>query len=327
MKAIVYHDYGPPDVLRCEEVEKPVPGDDEVLIRVRAAAINPLDAHLMRGRPYLARLALGLRRPRTARPGRDVAGDVESVGKSVTGFKPGDAVFGACRGALAEYACAPQSSLAAKPANMSFEQAASVAVAGLTALQGLRDKGRLEAGQKVLVNGAAGGIGTFAVQIAKAFGAEVTAVCRADAADLVRSIGADRVVDYAKEDFTRSGERYDLILDAVGNLSLPACRRSLTPDGILVAAGGGVGPHPPRLGRLATRLIGGLLLSLFGRRKMVVVVARMRQEDLNVLRGLMEAGKVAPVIDTRYGLGEVPDAVRHVMAGHARGKVVVSLEA
>ena len=328
MKAIVYHDYGPPEVLRCEEVAMPVPGDDEVLIRVRAAAINPLDAHLMRGTPYLARLAFGLRRPKMTRPGRDVAGEVEAVGANVTRLGPGDAVFGTCPGSLAEYACGPETGLALKPANMSFAEAASVGVAGVTALQGLRDRGRLQAGQKVLVNGAAGGIGTFAVQIAnKALGAEVTAVCRADAAGLVRSLGADRVIDYGKEDFTRSGERYDLILDAVGNLWLPACKRALTPNGILAAAGGGVGPHGPRLGRLAARLLSGLLLSRFTRRKMVVVMARMRQDDLNVLRELMEAGKVTPVVDVRHGLSEVPEAVRYVMAGHARGKVVIGLAA
>src|SRR5947209_2652199 len=224
MKAIVHHVYGSPDVLKCEEIEKPIAGDDEVLLKVRAAAVNPLD-RLFRGTPYLVRLFTGLRKPKDTRLGRDVAGQVEAVGRNVTQLKPGDAVFGCCRGAFAEYACAPESALASKPENVTFEQAASVPVAALTALQGLRDKGRIQPGQKVLINGAAGGVGTFAVQIAKSFGADVTGVCSTKSVDTVRSIGADRVIDYTHEDFTRGTQRYDLILDCAGNHSLSSCRR------------------------------------------------------------------------------------------------------
>ena len=234
MKAIVYHNYGSPDVLRFEEIEKPIAGDNEVLIKVRAASVNPLDWHFMRGTPYLVRLMAGLRKPKVTRLGVDVAGQVEAVGRNVTQFKPGDEVFGSCRGAFAEYACAPPSrALVMKPDNVTFEQAASVPVAAFTALQGLRDKGHIQPGQKVLINGAAGGVGTFAVQIAKSFGADVTGVCSTRNVDMVRSIGADQVIDYTQEDFTKSGQRYDLIFDCVGNHSLSACRRVLNPKGIL----------------------------------------------------------------------------------------------
>ena len=232
MKAIVYHNYGSPDVLRLEEIEKPVPNDNQVLVRVRAASVNPLDWHYMEGTPYFVRLLTGLRKPKDTRLGVDVAGQVEAVGRNVTQFKPGDEVFGACRGAFAEYACTSESALVMKPDNVTFEQAASVPVAALTALQGLRDKGQIQPGQKVLINGAAGGVGTFAVQIAKSFGADVTGVCSTRNVDMVRSIGADRVIDYTREDFTKSGQRYDLIFDCVGNHSLSACRRVLNPKGI-----------------------------------------------------------------------------------------------
>lgn len=327
MKAIVYRAYGSADVLALEEVEKPAPGDGEVLIRVRAASVNPLDAHFMRGRPFVARIAMGLTKPKRTRPGVDVAGEVESVGAGVTRFRPGDAVFGTCLGgAFADYVCALESRLAAKGPGLTFEQAASLPVAGLTALQGVRDKGGIEPGRKVLINGAAGGIGTFAVQLAKAYGADVAGVCSTGNMDLVRSIGADRVIDYKKGDFTRSGESYDLILDAVGNLWFSAGRRVLTPNGILVAAGGGVGPHGPRLGRLAARLLTGLLQSRFSSRKLIVLMAKMNAEDLAALAALVEDGKIVPVLDVRHGLGEVREAIRYVAGGHTRGKVVITMD-
>ena len=234
MKAIVYYNYGSPDVLKCDVIEKPIPGDNEVLIKVRAASVNPLDWHFMRGTPYLLRLMAGLRKPTDTRLGVDVAGQVEAVGRNVTQFKPGDEVFGSCRGAFAECTCAPESALVLKPVNVTFEQAASVPVAAFTALQGLRDKGHIQPWQKVLINGAAGGVGTFAVQIAKSFGAEVTGVCSTRNVDMVRSIGADRVIDYTQEDFTKMGQLFDLFFDAVGNHSLLACRRVLSTKGIYV---------------------------------------------------------------------------------------------
>jgi len=243
----------------------------------------------------------------------------------VTRFRPGDEVFGSCRGgAFAELVCASEGKLAAKPAGVSFEQAAALPVAGLTALQGLRDKGRLQPGQRVLVNGAGGGIGTLAVQIARALGAEVIAVCGADKLALVRELGADRAIDYRQQDFTRTGERFDLIFDAVGNLWFPACRRALTRTGIVVAAGGG-GPGPPRLGRLVARLLTGLLWSLFGRRKLVVLMAKLRAEDLAILANMVERGTLRPVIDVREGLEALPDALREVQGGHARGKLIIAL--
>jgi NADPH:quinone reductase-like Zn-dependent oxidoreductase len=239
MKAIVYHNYGSPDVLKCEEIGKPAAGDDEVLIIVRAASVNPLDFHSMRGRPYIIRILFGLRKPKLTRPGRDVAGQVEAVGRNITQFKPGDEVFGVCRGALAEYVCATEDKLALKPANVTFEDAAAVPVAALTALQSLRDKGRIQQGHKVLIDGASGGVGTFAVQIAKSFGADVTAVCSTRNVGTAQSIGADHVIDYTREDFTQSGQRYDLILAANAYHSIFDYRRALSPEGIYVMAGGG----------------------------------------------------------------------------------------
>jgi len=322
MKAIVDRNYGSPDVLKCEEVEKPTPGDNEVLIEVRAAAVNPLDWHLMKGKPFLGRLLFGLRKPKTTRPGVDVAGRVEAVGRSVTQFKPGDEVFGSCRGAFADYVCTPESALVMKPDNMTFEQAASAPTAVLTALQGLRDKGQIQPGQKVLINGAAGGVGTFAVQIAKWFGAEVTGVCSTRNLDMVRSLSADHVIDYTQEDFTKSGQRYDLIFDLVANHSLLACRRVLNPKGIYIGAGVlGVS----MIGLLA-RLIKAPVLSLFVSQKFVTFMARRNKEDLTFMRELMTAGKVTPVIDRRYTLSEVPQAIRYLAEGHARGKVVITLE-
>ena len=322
MKAIVYRNYGSPDVLRCEDVAKPTPGQDEVLVRVRAAALNPLDCHLIRG-AYLMRPMTGLRRPRMTRSGADFAGEVEAVGGNVTRFQPGDEVFGAVRGAFAEYVCAPESRLAKKPANLSFEQAAAVPVAGLSALQGLRDKGRIQAGQKVLINGAAGGVGTFAVQIARSFGATVTGVCSTVNAELVRSIGADRVVDYTRNDFTQSGERYDLMLDCVGNRSMSACRRVLTPRGTFVVVG--MKPGSRGMGLIA-HLLDVLLSSWFVSQNIVFFLASVNPGDLVLLTELIEKNELTPVIDRRYSLDEVPEAFRYLNKGHARGKVVIDVE-
>ena len=323
MKAIVYRNYGSPDVLKCEEIEKPTPGNDEVLIRVRAASLNPLDHHLMKGGPYIVRILLGLLGPKIKRPGRDVAGQVEAVGRNVTQFKPSDEVFGTCRGALAEYVCTSESALVMKPDNVTFEQAASVPVAALTALQSLRDKGQIHRGQKVLVNGAAGGVGTFAVQIAMWFGADVTGVCSTRNVEMVRSIGADRVIDYTQEDFTRSGQRYDLIFDLVGNHSFSACRRVLNPKGLFIAAGV-LGLGGSMTGLLAFSIT-GLVLSGFVSQKFVMFIARLSKEDLSIMGELMATGKVTPVIDRRYRLSEVPEAIRYLEEGHARGKIVITL--
>ena len=328
MKAIVYRDYGSPDVLQCEEVDKPTAGDNEVLIRVRAASVNPLDWKLMKGGPRTLRILLKLFQPKIKRPGVDVAGQVEAVGRNVTQFKPGDEVFGTCRGAFAEYACISASAqgmksvLVMKPDNVTFEQAAAAPVAALTALQGLRDKGRIRPGQKVLINGAAGGVGTFAVQMAKSFGADVTGVCSTRNLDTVRSIGADRVIDYTQEDFTASGQRYDLFFDCVGNHSLAACRRVLNPKGILIMVGA---PDNGRLTGLLARLIGALVLSRFVSQKLAPFLASSNKEDLNIVRELMATGKVTPVIDRRYGLSEAAEAFRYLEEGHARGKVVITM--
>jgi NADPH:quinone reductase-like Zn-dependent oxidoreductase len=322
MKAIVYPNYGSPDVLECEEIEKPTPGDDEVLIKVRAASVNPLDSHLLR-HPFIRRILSALSKVKITRPGRDVAGQVEAVGRNVTQINTGDEVFGACQGAFAEYACASASALVMKPENVSFEQAASVPVAGLTALQGFRDKGKIQPGQKVLINGAAGGVGTFAVQIAKSFGADVTAVCSTRNVDMVRSIGADRVIDYTRENFTKSGQHYDLIFDLVANHSFSARRRVLNPKGIYIGAGVLAGPS--MIG-LLTGLITDLVLSRFVSQKFVTFMAKLSKEDLTILRDLMQAGKVTPVIDRTYPLSEVPEAIRYLEEGHARGKVVIALE-
>jgi len=324
MKAIVYSNYGSPDVLKCEEIEKPVPADNEVLIRVRAASLNPVDGHLMRG-PLPLRLMTGLGKPRSGRLGVDVSGQVEAVGRNVTQFKSGNEVFGACRAALAEFACAPASRLAMKPNKVTFEQAASVPVAGLTALQGLRDKGKIQAGRKVLINGASGGVGTFAVQIAKSFGADVTGVCSTPNVAMVRSIGADRVIDYTKEDFTQSAQRYDLIFDNVSNHSFSERRRILTSNGICVLAGiGGAGSHEGQWARLRGSLK-ALLASWFVSQKFVTFIARITREDLTILSDLVESGKVTPVIDKRYRLNEVAQALRYLEEGHAHGKVVITV--
>ncbi|MEP7042621.1 MAG: NAD(P)-dependent alcohol dehydrogenase [Dokdonella sp.] len=322
MKAIVYHAYGSPEVLQYVDVAKPTAGDNEVLIRVRAACVNPVDWHLMRGTPYFLRLLAGLRRPSDIRLGADVAGQVEAVGRNVTKFKPGDEVFGACRGAFAEYACGSESALAIKPANVTFEQAGCVRGSALTALQGLRDKGRIQAGQKVLINGAAGGVGTFAVQIAKTFGAEVTGVCSTRNVAMVRSIGADHVIDYTHENFTRSGKHYDLILDSIGNHSLLACRRALSPRGIYIVNGGRDGRW---LGPLA-RGIRARIVSVFVSQDLVMFLARRSEEDLTFMQELIAAAKVTPVIDRRYRLSEVAEAIHYLEQGHARGKVAIAFE-
>lgn len=320
MKAIAYHRYGSPDVLRYEEIEKPTIADDEVLIKVRAAAVNPLDVHFMRGKPFVVRLMAGLRKPKDTRLGRDVSGRVEAVGRNVAEFKAGDEVFGMCRGAFAEYALAPKSKLVEKLDNLTFEQAACVPVAALTALQGLRNKGKIQAGQKVLIGGASGGVGTFAVQIAKAFGAHVTGVCSTRNVEMVRSIGADRVIDYTQEDFTNTGERYDLILDCYATRSLREYRRALNPKGIYVGVGGPVGS----ISSLLAELLKQLVFSLFVSQKFVTFMAKPNKEDLILIRELIEAGKVTPVIDRRYSLDEVPEAIRYLGEGHAQGKVVIT---
>src|SRR5438552_4717118 len=324
MKAIVYHSYGPPDVLKCEEIEKPSAGDNEVLIKVRAAAVNPLDL-LFRGTSYMVRVITGLRRPKDTRLGVDVAGQVEAVGRNVTQFKPGDAVFGTCKGAFAEYVCTSESALVLKPDNVTFEQAASVPIAAITALQGLRlgglgDKGHIQPGQKVLINGASGGVGTLAVQIAKSFGADVTAVCSTRNVEMVRSIGADRVIDYVQEDFTKSGQRYDLILDCVGNHSLSAHRRVLNSKGVCVIAGA------KGLWGFLARALTAPVLSRLVSQKFVTFIAKLNKEDMTIMRELMATGKVTPVIDRRYSLSEVPEAMRYLEKRHARGKGVITLD-
>jgi NADPH:quinone reductase-like Zn-dependent oxidoreductase len=327
MKAVVYTDYGPPDVLEIREIKKPVPNDDQVLVKVHAAAVNPLDWHFIRGTPYVMRMMMGgLRKPKDPLLGVDYAGTIEAVGKNVTQFRPGDAVFGNRTGAFAEYLCArADRAIALKPANMTFEQAAAVPVAAITALQGLRDKGKIQPGQKVLINGASGGVGTFAVQIAKTLGAEVTGVCSTRNVDLVRSLGADRVIDYTKEDFTKSGERYDVILDNVGTQPLSGFRRVLNPNGICVIIGGG-GPNDGKWVGPVARPIKAKLMSPFISQKMSMMMAESNQKDLTVLADMMQSGKVTPVIDRTYPLSEIREAVRYLETGRARGKVVITVE-
>jgi NADPH:quinone reductase-like Zn-dependent oxidoreductase len=323
MKAAIFTSYGPPDVVQITDVEKPIPKDNEVLLKVRAASIYPYDWHTMRGTPYFIRMQLGPRKPKDIRLGLDVAGMIEAVGRSVTQFKLGDSVFGTARGALAEYACASESELALKPDNVTFEQAASVPVAAFTALQGLRYNGQIQPGQKVLINGAAGGVGTFAVQIANSFGAEVTGVCSTRNVEMVRSIGADRVIDYTREDFTKSGVRYDRILDTVGNHSLLAAKRVLTPKGTCVIVGAPGGRW--MLGALARGLVAPALSRFVGQ-KLAMIMAKPSKADLTIMQALMTAGKVIPVIDRRYPLSEVREAIRYLETGRARGKVIVTTE-
>jgi NADPH:quinone reductase-like Zn-dependent oxidoreductase len=326
MKAVVYTDYGSPDVLEIRDIKKPVPNDDQVLIKVRAASINPLDWHFMEGTPKIMRvIGVGLRKPKDPRLGVDMAGQVEAVGKNVTQFKPGDEVFGGRTGAFAEYVCArADRAVALKPANITFEQAASVPIAAITALQSLRDTGRVQAGQKVLINGASGGVGTFAVQIAKSLGADVTGVCSTRNLDLVRSLGADHVIDYTKEDFANGEERYDVILDNVGTQPLSGIRRALKPKGICVMIGGGGPNDGPWVGPFG-RVIHTLLLSPFISQKMGMMMAQLNKNDLTVLGDLMQAGKVKPVIDKTYPLSQIAEAMRYLEAGHARGKVIITV--
>jgi NADPH:quinone reductase-like Zn-dependent oxidoreductase len=322
MKAIVQDRYGPPDVLELREIDKPVAGDDQVLVRVHAASANPADWHYMRGVPYVMRPQAGLGKPKNRVLGRDVAGRVEAVGKDVTRFHPGDEVFANVEaGGFAEYASVSEDLLVLKPANLTFEQAAAVPLAALTALQGLREKGKVQAGQKVLIIGASGGVGTFAVQIAKVLGADVTGVCSTKNVELVRSLGADHVIDYTETDFTHSGQKYDLILQLAGTRSPSDCRRALTPKGTLVLSSGEsdgrwIGP--------IDRMIKAVLMSPFVSQNLGTFLAKPNKEDLGFLKELIEAGKVTPVIDRTYSLSEVPEAIRYLEEGHARGKIVIT---
>ena len=324
MKAIVNHRYGPPSVLELEDVDTPVTRDDEVLVRVLGAAVNPGDWDVMHGTPYVLRLSTGFRRPRNKVLGLAIAGRVEAVGRSVSQFGPGDAVYAEIgKGGFAEYACVPEDALAPMPSNLTFEQAAAVPLAGVTALQALRDIGRVQPGQRVLINGASGGVGTFAVQIAKTFGADVTGVCSTTNVDLVRSIGADHVIDYTQEDFTRNGQQYDLILDDVGNRSLSELRRALTPKGMLIPnsnKGGG-----RWMGGFLRRAVQALLVSPLVSQRLRPFAATAKREDLVVLRELIESGRVTPVIDRMFPLEAVAEALRHYGAGHARGRVVITM--
>ena len=320
MKAIVATKYGSPDVLNLEETEKPAPKDNEVLVKVRAASVNAGDWHLLRADPFLTRLAFGLLRPKYKVLGADIAGRVEAVGGNVTQFQPGDEVFGDLSGdgfgGFAEYVCASEDALALKPADTSFEEAAAVPSAAATALQGLRDKGQIQRGQKVLINGASGGVGTFAVQIAKSFGAEVTGVCSTSKLDIVRSIGADHVIDYTQEDFTKNGQRYDLIFAANGHHPISAYKRALSPKGTYVMSGGSGA-------QMFQAMLLGPMMSMSGNKKMGNLLKKPSKKDLVVLKELLEAGKITPVIDRTYPLSEVPKAIRYLEEGHAEGKVVI----
>jgi NADPH:quinone reductase-like Zn-dependent oxidoreductase len=326
MKAVVYCDYGVAN-LKLEDVEKPTPADDQLLVRVRAASVNPYDWHFVEGTPYVMRaMGVGLRKPKDTRLGVDFAGAVEAVGKNVTEFKPGDEVFGGRGGAFAQYVC-PRATgaVALKPAGMSFEDAASVNIAGITALQALRDKGKVQRGQKVLINGASGGVGTFAVQIAKSLGADVTGVCSTRNVDLVKSLGADHVIDYTKEDFTKSAERYDVMLDNVGNRSLSECKGVLTPAGKYVLIGGGGAGDQGFLGGLG-KALWAMVFSKFVNQQMGMMMADANHNDLTILADMMQSGKLKPMIDRTYKLEQVPDAIRYVEQGHARGKVVITVD-
>jgi NADPH:quinone reductase-like Zn-dependent oxidoreductase len=319
MKAIVYHEYGSPDVLRREDIETPVPGDKEVLIKIRAAALNALDWRMLRGKPVFARVMIGgLLKPKVTTPGVDLAGVVEAVGREVTKFKAGDEVFGVGRGSLAEYVCSVEDKLALKPAEVSFEEAAAVPVAGVTALQGLRDKGHIRQGQKVLIDGASGGVGTFAVQIAKSFEAEVTAVSSTAKLETARSLGADHVIDYTREDFTQNGKLYDLILGANATHSIFAYRRSLMPGGSYVMVGA------VTIATMLQPLILARLLSLFGDKHLNFSVASVNNKDLAILGALLAAGTITSVIDRRYPLTDTPEAFRYMEQKHARGKIVIT---
>lgn len=322
MKAIVYRKYGSPDVLELREIDRPVAADDEVLVHIHAASVNPAEWHAMSGL-YVARIPTGLLKPKNTRLGSDFAGVVEAVGGNVTQFRPGDEVFGGRNGAFAEYVCVREDqAVALKPANVTFEQAAAVPIAALTALQGLRDKGQIQPGQQVLINGAAGGVGTFAVQIAKSFGAEVTGVCSTRNVDLICSLGADHVVDYTREDFTRSERRYDLLLDIAGSRSWSECQRVLNPQAIFVIVGG---PKTNRWIGPLSHVLKIRLASLRASQKVIFFIAHLNQEDLVVMQELLKARKVTPVIDRTYPLSETAEAMRYLGTGHARGKIVITM--
>ena len=325
MKAIVYHSYGPADGLKCEEIAKPIPNDDQVLIKVQAAALNPLDWRMMKGVPFMIRKLMKMQTPSVENPvgiGRDVAGVIDAVGRNVTQFKIGDEVFGNCEAAVAEYACVKERALVPKPAAITFEQAASIPVAGLTALQGLRDKAKLQSGQKVLINGAAGGVGTFAVQIAKSFGAEVTGVCSGKNVEMVRSIGAHKVIDYTQEDFTKGAERYDAILECVGNKPFSECRPVLRSEGRYVIVGGG---HDITMMTIMTSALKAVAASAISKQKAVMFIAKSSQLDLTSLGEMAATGKMTPVIDRVCKFEETPAALAYLEQGHARGKVVIGV--
>ena len=322
MKAMVYTKYGPPDVLKLKEVERPTPKDDEVLIKVHAAATNAADWHFLRGEPFFLRFVAGLLKPKNPILGVDIAGEVEAVGQNVSQFQPGDEVFGKLSrsgfGGFAEYVCAPETVLVSKPTNLNFVQAAAVPLAAMTALQALRDAGQIQSGQKVLINGASGGVGTFAVQIAKSFGAQVTAVCSTSKMEMARSLGADHVIDYTQEDFAQNGEQYDLIVSVNGNRPLSDYERALTPTGTYVMAGGSMSQmfQAILLGPIKSKLSGKTIRDF---------TAKANQKDLLFMKELLEAGKVVPVIDRCYPLREVPEAIRYLEEGHAKGKVVITV--
>ena len=322
MKAIVYTQYGSPDVLQLKDVAKPTPKDNEVLVKVHAVSANAADLHLLRADPFLIRLSSGLLKPKNEILGSDIAGRVEAVGRNIKQFKPDDEVFGDISaggwGGFAEYVCAREDALVLKPSNLSFEEAAAVPMAAVTALQGLRSKGQIQPGQKVLINGASGGVGTFAVQIAKSFGTEVTAVSSTKKLDMLRAIGADHVINYTREDFTRNGQHYDLILAANGYHSISDYRRVLTPQGIYVTTGGS-------MAQMSQAMLQGRWISMTGSQKMGNLLARPNKQDLAFIKELLEAGKVKPVIDRCYPLSEVPEAIRYLEEGHAQGKVVITV--
>jgi NADPH:quinone reductase-like Zn-dependent oxidoreductase len=316
MRAMVYHEYGPPDVLALQEIEKPAVNDDQVLVSVRAASVNWLDWHFLTGTPFLARLMAGLCKPKNNVLGIDLAGRVEAVGANVTQFQPGDEVFGSSsHGCFAEYVCVSEAEVVTKPANMSFEEVAAVPGAAIPALQALRDHGQIQPGHEVLINGASGGVGTFAVQLAKSFGAEVTGVCSTGNLELVRSIGADQIVDYTQEDFTQTGQRYDLIFDVVAKRTFSDCKRALKPQGIYVTT-----EFSPVLA------LRGQWISMTGNQKMVPLPPKPPSKtDLAFMKELLETGRVTPTIDRRYALSELPDALRYLEKGHARGKVIITV--
>ncbi len=322
MKAVVYTQYGPPEVLQVKEIEKPVPKDDEVLVKIIAAGVNPVDWHMIRGEPKFARLIFGLTKPKNPIPGMDIAGRIEAVGKNVKEFQTGDEVFGDCGwgGGFAEYICVSEKRLEIKPANISFEEAGTISVAGITALQSLRDKGKIQSGQKVLIVGASGGVGIFAVQIAKYFGAEVTGVCSTKNLEFVRSIGADKVIDYTKEDFANSNSKYDLIIDNVSNRSVSELKRALSPNGICVVVGF------TTVGLMFQHLILGSIISLVGNKKILLLGnAKPNKKDHALLKEFLEKNIIKPVIERRYKLGEASEAIRYVEMGHTRGKVVINI--